>query len=342
MQGRGPVTEAFGLSFFFPKSRELATISKLWLNCSILRKESEKMKPLPKTILLATDGSEDAAAASRAAADLSKRLNAELYVIHAWRQHYGHMYPSVSRPVDPNPLFQQHAQEILDGEQENLKKMGARITEYYLKSGRPADVILNLSEQIGTELIVMGSRGHGTFRRIALGSVSEEVVHHASCPVLVVRGGERTWPPDRIVVGDDGSEDARRAGDLAMGLARLLGVPTMLVRAHQEPPAPTELPSDQLELYERMVEESFERDVQALEKRAKEIEGTMGVRSEAKVSSGNAAVVLDKAAEETESTLIVVGSRGFGAVRRMALGSVSTKILRAAKGPVLIRSHSSL
>lgn len=300
------------------------------------------MNNLPKSILLATDGSEDAAAAARAAADLSKRLNAELYVVHAWRKPREYAYPGVPKPLDVTSIFQRDAERLLEKERECLESMGAETTESYLESGRPADVVLNFSEQLGIDLLVMGSRGHGAFGRIAMGSVSEEVVHHASCPVLMVRGGEHTWPPERVVIGDDGSEDASRAGELGVGLGKLFEAPILLVRAYQQPPAPMGLPSDQFDLYERMVEQNFEGEAQALEQRAKELGSALGTRPKAEISSGNPAVVLDKAAGEDESTLIVVGSRGLGAVRRMALGSVSTKILRAAKGPVLIYPHATL
>ena len=292
------------------------------------------MTTLLNRVLLATDGSEDAAAATQAAADLSKRSAAELYVVHAWEKPREHTYPGVPKPIDTVSLFQRNAEETLKRELGGLDQLEVEVKESYLKSGRPANVILNLSEQIGVDLILMGSRGHGAFRRIALGSVSEEVVHHATCPVLVVRGGENKWPPVRIIVGDDGSEDAKRAGDMAVGLGKLYETPTLLVRAYQQPPAPAELPTDQYELYEQMVKREFESDAQGLEQRAEELEGKSGTRPEAEISSGNPATVLDKVAGQDESTLIVVGSRGLGAVRRMALGSISTKILRAAKGPV--------
>src|SRR3712207_2674630 len=60
--------------------------------------------------------------------------------------------------------------------------------------GTPVDAILDLGEEIGADLIVMGSRGHGPLGRLILGSVSEGVVHHAPCPVLVLRGGPKPGP----------------------------------------------------------------------------------------------------------------------------------------------------
>lgn len=300
------------------------------------------MSAFLKKVLLATDGSAAAAEAGRAAADLSNRMQAELFVVHAWRTPHEYAYPDVPRLAEAGSFFQEHAQGVLEKEKETVEQMGGRVEGTYLESGRPADVVLDLSEKIGADLIVMGSRGHGPFQRIALGSVSEEVVHHAACPVLVVRHGRHIWPPERIVIGDDGSEGARRAEDLAVGIGKLFGIPIVLVRAHQDPPVPLQLPYDQLDLYERMVERNLADEERNLENRAEELESMLGVRPETKVSSGNAAVILDEIAGKSESTLIAVGSRGLGGVRRLALGSVSTKVLRAAKGPVLIYPHSAV
>lgn len=121
------------------------------------------MVTLPTKVLLATDGSEDAAAASRAAADLSKRLDAELYVIHAWKKPHEYAYPDITQPIDAASYFQRHAEETLRRERERLERMGAKIAESYLELGRPADPIFNLSGQLEVGLIVMGSRGHGAF-----------------------------------------------------------------------------------------------------------------------------------------------------------------------------------
>ena len=95
---------------------------------------------------------------------------------------------------------------------------------------------MRLAEEIDADLIVVGSRGLGPIKRFALGSVSEGVVHHATCPVLVTRGGKEAWPPARILIGDDGSEAARRAGTLASEIGGLFGARGLLVHAYPELP----------------------------------------------------------------------------------------------------------
>jgi nucleotide-binding universal stress UspA family protein len=64
----------------------------------------------------------------------------------------------------------------------------AAVVGTHLRMGRPEEAIGAVAEEIGAGLIVMGSRGRGGVRRALMGSVSDSVVRHAHCPVLVVRG----------------------------------------------------------------------------------------------------------------------------------------------------------
>ena len=97
----------------------------------------------------------------------------------------------------------------------------------------PADEIAALAEELDTGLVVVGSRGLGTVKRLVVGSVSEGVVSLVPCPVLVMRGGEGAWPPTRMVVGADLSEEARRAAELAMSFEDVLEAKTLLVLAYE-------------------------------------------------------------------------------------------------------------
>jgi nucleotide-binding universal stress UspA family protein len=82
---------------------------------------------------------------------------------------------------------EQRAREILDLEVEKARSAGATVAQAYLREGGVATEIVTLAEDIGAGLIVMGSRGRGGIRRALMGSVSDSVVRHAHCPVLVVR-----------------------------------------------------------------------------------------------------------------------------------------------------------
>src|SRR3712207_1551563 len=86
---------------------------------------------------------------------------------------------------------------------------------------RPDRAIVHLGEKLGVGLVVVGSRGLGPLKRSVMGSVSQSVVRHAHCPVLVVRTdeSETDYLPRRILLALDGSEEASRAARTAVELA---------------------------------------------------------------------------------------------------------------------------
>jgi len=82
------------------------------------------------------------------------------------------------------------AQQLLDTQVEQIQAAGGRVTQSYLRAGRPDKEIVALAEELGARLIMLGSRGRGGVRRALMGSVSDSVVRHAHCPVMVVRQEE--------------------------------------------------------------------------------------------------------------------------------------------------------
>src|SRR5918992_3356565 len=167
------------------------------------------MSVFPTKMLLATDGSEDARGATEAAVDLAGKSNSELHVMHVWHDVPGFAHAFVKREL------RRQGQEILDEQVKKIEASGGTVTQAHLRGGRTSDEVIKLSEELGVGLLVVGSRGLGTVRRILMGSHSEEIVHHAHVPVLVVRRGESAWPPSRVIIGEYFSDDARGAGELA-------------------------------------------------------------------------------------------------------------------------------
>jgi nucleotide-binding universal stress UspA family protein len=189
---------------------------------------------LRPSILLATDGSEDAALAARAAADLSDRARVRLHVVHVWQGLRPATRPAAA--IDPYPRayeeWEREAGELLEEQTERLRSAGSTVAGTHLRKGRPAEEIVVLAEELDAGLVVVGSRGLGAVKRLVVGSVAEGVVSLAPCPTLVMRGGEGAWPPSRIVVGDDPSEEAKEAGEVAVAMAATLGAGVSLVRAY--------------------------------------------------------------------------------------------------------------
>ncbi|MDQ4126501.1 MAG: universal stress protein, partial [Actinomycetota bacterium] len=208
-------------------------------------------------------------------------------------------------------------------------------------TGSPVDQILCAAEEIDADLVVVGRRGLGGVKRLLMGSVSEGVVHHAKCPVLVVCGDGDVWPPARVVIADDLSEDARRAGELAAGIGGLFGAEGVLVQVYPRVLKST-LESGALE--SRIVDHALRQAESELRERAGALASTLGRRPDVKLVVDEAAEGVDGVAhtllEEAKGagvpSLISVGSRGLGPIERTRVGSVSTKVVRAAEGPVLV------
>ena len=155
------------------------------------------MSFFPTKILLATDGSKDAKLAALTAADLAEKTSSELHVVYVGGEGFyetplvdlATLEPTWVAREYPDLLsdIQRTERELLDNEVEQLEAAGVTVTQVHLSMGQAAPEIIVIAEEIDAGLIVMGSRGQGGIRRALLGSVSESVIKHAHCPVLVVR-----------------------------------------------------------------------------------------------------------------------------------------------------------
>jgi nucleotide-binding universal stress UspA family protein len=151
------------------------------------------MSIFPTKILLATDGSKEAELASASAADLAERTGSELHVVYV-----GHMPPVFYESpgtwaLDPDlqRRMQERAEEgattKLDEQVQRAREAGGEVAGAHVRLGRPDAEIVGLAEELGAGLIVLGSRGLGPLRSALMGSVSDSVIRHARCPVMVVR-----------------------------------------------------------------------------------------------------------------------------------------------------------
>ena len=147
------------------------------------------MSIFPTRILLATDGSEEAELAALRAVELADATDSELHVVHV------EVVPSflVSYPGTlgyERRLYEQieeMSRELLRKQSWRVKAAGGTVAGTHLRMGQVDLEIVALAEEIQADLIVMGCRGLGGVRRALMGSVSDSVVRHAHCPVLVVR-----------------------------------------------------------------------------------------------------------------------------------------------------------
>jgi nucleotide-binding universal stress UspA family protein len=144
------------------------------------------MSIFPTKIVLATDGSRGAELAARTAADLANKTDSELHVLHVLALPLDTHDPSSFEP-EVWARLENRARTTLEDVVGKIEASGGEVEGSHLTAGRPEAEIVTLAEEIGAGLIVMGSRGVGGIRRALMGSVSDSVLRHAHCPVLVVR-----------------------------------------------------------------------------------------------------------------------------------------------------------
>ncbi|WP_047865718.1 universal stress protein [Rubrobacter aplysinae] len=304
------------------------------------------MSTLSGKILLATDGSEEAGSAARIAAELCEKAGSELHLVYVG--------PHVARPGDLGPVIfdpqvsgkaqdrlDQASQELLDEQVQAVTEAGGSVAEAYLRTEEnPAAEIVHLAEEIGASAIIMGSRGRGGIRRALMGSVSENVVLYAHCPVLVVRGdGRRSLFPARIVLAVDGSEESKAATDTAIDLVKRTGSELYVVHAGFTAYLPYAHPY-MAENVESFAERAEKEAREFLENRVEQIKdqanGQTGARVHTHLRRGDPKKEIVELAEEVDAGLVIIGSRGLGGVRRALMGGVSDSVVRHAHCPVLV------
>jgi nucleotide-binding universal stress UspA family protein len=157
-------------------------------------KESDAMSIFPTRILLATDGSEEAELAALRAVELTESTDSELHVVHVGLLptfldsypgtlgYYGKLYEQIQR----------ESRERLRELSWRVKVAGGTVAGSHLRMGAVDLEVVALAKELGADLIVMGCRGHRGIRRAIQGSISDGVIRHAPCPVLVVRSHEST------------------------------------------------------------------------------------------------------------------------------------------------------
>jgi nucleotide-binding universal stress UspA family protein len=295
------------------------------------------MSIFPTKILLATDGSREADLAASTAVGLAQETASELHVVHVLILPLNSAHDPYSFDTEARERSEKRARERLEGLVGGIEASGGTVEASHLRVGRPDAEIVGLAEEISAGLIVVGSRGFGAVRRVLTGSVSDSVVHHAHCPVVVVRGEPAAFPT-RVLVATDGSEEAELAASTAADLAG--GTGSELHVVYVEPLTYAYQLAD-WETYDAdfptRLDEAAEKEASA---RLDELTGKMS-EAGAEIAGAHARVGYPDAeivalAGKLGAGLIVLGSRGFGSLKRALMGSVSSSVVHHAHCPVLV------
>jgi nucleotide-binding universal stress UspA family protein len=280
-------------------------------------------------ILVATDGSDHAAAAER--------------ILETWAL-TGRTHVTVLAVVPPIPLFSSAligpasagwakvpsivqcemdaALRIAEAAALRLRERGVT-AESIVRSGAPAAEILEVVREFACDLVVLGSHGQTRLTQLLIGSVSQNVAKHAPCSVLVVREGSPEHGP--LLLAVDGSSESERATVVLAGL-----------------PLPAQKECTVLHVLDPILDPGDPRVAQRLAaaehlagRTAKALTAS-GYQALPRVQEGHAAQEILRIAHETGAGLVVVGARGLTGIREFLLGSVSARVLRYAPCSVLI------
>jgi nucleotide-binding universal stress UspA family protein len=287
-----------------------------------------------RRIVVGVDGSPESERALQWAEAEAARRSAALDVVHAWMTPYPLNPPDYV--IDPTP-FEVRGAELLHWATSSLA--GVAGSEHAPAEIRPVlvrDVPVNALIQAaeGAELLVVGSRGRGGFSGLLLGSVSQNCVQHAPCPVTVIPPGSLGAGHGRVVVGVDGSDPSFEALRWAAEAAAMRAVELEVVFGYDARQvvmpmglAATGAGREQLEKASRsMLEEMVGRATEGTESRPPSVELVPA-------HAGAARALLEAA---LGADLLVVGSRGRGGVRGLLLGSVSQQCVHHAPCPVVV------
>lgn len=217
------------------------------------------------------------------------------------------------------PLFEE-ARERLGGIEIETRAFGG---------GTPAGVINDLAERDEIDMIVVGSPHRGPVGRTLIGSVADGLLHGAPCEVVAAPRGyaaEEHGPFRTIAVAYDDTPEAesalRRAEEIALACRATIVIYTVLAPPAVVPGATgytPAMPPDAGSIVTRTVKGVDER-----------------LAATGRALSGTPGPAIAEACEESGADLLVAGSRGYGPLLRVLLGSVSTQLVHKARYPVLV------
>ena len=146
--------------------------------------------PVFRSIVVGTDGSETAATAVDAAVGLAQLSAAGLEIVSAYEPVSNQRLREEARQMPPDLQWMINRRADVDATLHHAaeRARAAGVTaETHAREGDPADAILDVAEELGADLIVVGNKGMTGAKRFLLGSVPNKISHHAPCAVMIIR-----------------------------------------------------------------------------------------------------------------------------------------------------------
>lgn len=240
-------------------------------------------------------------------------------------------YPSDAVPSRGTlPGYEQLLRDDMQGTLESARAQAGVDGELLaVGDNSPARALQLSAERLDADLIVVGSAHHGPLGRLLLGDVGRAVLHGSPCPVAVAPKNCGADPPRTIAVGLDDSPAARAALDLASRYAAESNAALTVIVVWEDPPLPIAEAAMIYDL-ERMKADKRKGADQLLADALDALPSSTG----GQVLHGRPGTVLAESAERFG--LLVVGSRGWGPVKRIAIGSTADRLMHHLPCPLII------
>ena len=290
-------------------------------------------------VLVPTDFSPGAEPALQRGVDVARQFDAELHLLHvALLAESSPMYPLFHVTSDVEPMYAKVHEQALSrlAELRDRVELPGRVRAVVKHANAVAPMITRYAADEGVGLIAIGSHGWRGVRRFLLGSVAEEVVREAHCPVMTFRASddEPQRRPQRILAAVDFSDHSREVIASARELGKLYHarveflhvVPRREMPHFYEAGHGKEMLSNFPEIEGVVLSE-----LQAAVQKVGAEDFDLGYR----VAHGHPWQEILDLAERDQADLIVIGARGYDQMPPIRLGSTAERVVRGALCPVL-------
>jgi nucleotide-binding universal stress UspA family protein len=281
-------------------------------------------------IVVGVDAREGGRDALALAAGLARTFGGDLVAVHAYPYDY---YVSRGASADFEAVMHDAAQETLNTE---LERAGVTADAVAIPTGSPGAALHRVAARRDADLIVVGSAHRGRIGRVLAGDVTAGTLHGAPCPVLVAPRGYREHGGElqTIGIGYDGSPESHAALELTHEIAKAAGARLRVIDVVVPPE-----PGGPFRAYHPDWTEHARIRREEAEERLEAVLAELGDIATGDIAFGDPAREL--AYEGNHLDLLVTGSRGYGPIRRLMLGSTSSKLVHEAPCPVLVLTRTT-
>ena len=241
---------------------------------------------------------------------------------------------------DVTEFYDERSKDVFERIRERLGEVSFK-TDFRFRPGKPAECILQEAHRFDAEMIVMGTRGHGSRTGFLFGSVSNAVVARTTCPVLIIQGKVSVREAPTIALAVDGSAWSERAVDYLIEHRALFGDDAEIRLIHVVPSFPSGMtPASNCVALSSIGAPTEEAYIRSIYQRVtapyqKKLEDN-GIKAVQVPLSGPAGQTLAQYVEEESPDLVVLGSHGYGNFKAALLGSVAMTVASAVGKPLLI------